>query len=265
MQRRRGEGWYWTMAVYIRRGRRLIDLFASMERGKLLDFPTGWGKEYVHLSQLGYQVVPADLFTHFFTISGRTCVQANGNATFPFKGGSFDYVLSRESIEHLENQASFVRECARVLKPGGKLVLTTPNVLHLISRLSYFLTGQRILRRGLVNEIQTLKLIKNGEFFHGHAFLIDYFRLRYILRLSGFGRIKVFTDRYSRTSVALLWTVPILFVAVILSIWMSVSKDRKIGKLIPDRSVFREILGHIFSPALLLGKRIVVMAEKLDT
>ena len=94
------------MLVYIIRGRQLIDLFASMQRGKVLDFPTGWGKECLHLCQLGYEDVPADLFPHFFQVSGLTCIQANGNTTFPFKSESFSYVLSRESIEHLENQPS---------------------------------------------------------------------------------------------------------------------------------------------------------------
>lgn len=60
------------------------------------------------------------------------------------------------------------------------MVLTTPNVLHVIARLSYLLAGQRSLRAGLINEIQTLKRETNGEYSHGYAFLIDYFRLRYL-------------------------------------------------------------------------------------
>ena len=112
-------------------------------------------------------------------------------------------------------------------------MLTTPNILHLNARLSCFLTGQRILRRGLINEIQTLRGVKGGKYYHGHTFLIDYFRLRDIFRLSGFGRIEVFADRYSASSIALLWTVPILFAAVRLSIRMSINKDQKIGKLFP--------------------------------
>lgn len=251
------------MPVYIRRGGRRIDLFAEMPRGKVLDFPTGWGREYAHLKELGYQVVPADFFPEFLKASGESCVQANGNVGFPFKEGVFDYVLCRESIEHLENQTEFIRECGRVLKKGGKLVLTTPNVLHLISRLSYLLAAQRILRRGLINEVQTLKFVRDGHFFHGHAYLIDYFRLRYILRLCSFGRIRVMTDRYSASSIALVWLVPFLFAAVKLSIRMSIAGDRKKGKAIPDDWVFQEIIRHVFSPALLFGKKMVVVAEKL--
>ena len=43
----------------------------------------------------------------------------------------------------------FLRNCARVIRPGGKIVLTTPNLMHLSARASSFLTGQRNLRRGL--------------------------------------------------------------------------------------------------------------------
>jgi 2-polyprenyl-3-methyl-5-hydroxy-6-metoxy-1,4-benzoquinol methylase len=43
--------------------------------------------------------------------------------------GSFDTVISCETIEHVPNPAQAVRELARVLKPGGRLFVTTPNYL----------------------------------------------------------------------------------------------------------------------------------------
>ena len=46
-----------------------------------------------------------------------------------------------EGVEHLEDQFAFVRECWRVLKPGGRLLLSTPNILGLASRWRYFWTG----------------------------------------------------------------------------------------------------------------------------
>ncbi|HEU4541232.1 MAG TPA: class I SAM-dependent methyltransferase [Jiangellaceae bacterium] len=47
----------------------------------------------------------------------------------PFRLATFDVVLSLQTIEHLWNQPAFLSECARVLRPGGWLVLTTPNRL----------------------------------------------------------------------------------------------------------------------------------------
>jgi tocopherol O-methyltransferase len=58
---------------------------------------------------------------------------ANIDATFqvadalqmPFTDGSFDFVWSMESGEHMPDKAQFLRECVRVLKPGGTLVMVT--------------------------------------------------------------------------------------------------------------------------------------------
>lgn len=182
---------------------------------------------------------------------------------FPFANAAFDYVLSREGIEHFEDQAHLINECARVLKPGGCLVVTTPNITNLRARLSYLLTGQRTLRRGLVNEIQTLRgSSEYGRLYHGHAFLIDYFRLRYLLRLAGFDKIQVYTDSYSSTSMALVWLVPFLFIASKASLGMGGRKFRKKQLAVAEDSVTNEILSHVFSRALLFGKRMIVVAEK---
>ncbi|GIV40583.1 MAG: hypothetical protein KatS3mg033_2383 [Thermonema sp.] len=47
---------------------------------------------------------------------------------------SFDYVLSFQVIEHIPNDRLFIRELHRVLKPGGTLILTTPNRLRSLTR-----------------------------------------------------------------------------------------------------------------------------------
>lgn len=47
----------------------------------------------------------------------------------PHPDASFDTVISCETIEHVPDPAKAVRELVRVLKPGGRLFLTTPNYL----------------------------------------------------------------------------------------------------------------------------------------
>jgi SAM-dependent methyltransferase len=44
----------------------------------------------------------------------------------PLADDSFDTVVSFETIEHVDDPATFVSECARVLTPGGRLVISTP-------------------------------------------------------------------------------------------------------------------------------------------
>ncbi len=58
--------------------------------------------------------------------SGFACTQALGEA-LPFRAGTFDCVLLSEVIEHLEAPQVSVGEAARVLRPGGRLLVTTPN------------------------------------------------------------------------------------------------------------------------------------------
>jgi SAM-dependent methyltransferase len=50
-------------------------------------------------------------------------------AGLPFAAGAFDVVASLQVIEHLWDQPGFLAECARVLRPAGTLLLSTPNRL----------------------------------------------------------------------------------------------------------------------------------------
>ncbi|MCS7019077.1 MAG: class I SAM-dependent methyltransferase [Bernardetiaceae bacterium] len=55
----------------------------------------------------------------------------------PLKGvpsNAFDVVVSLQVIEHIEDDHGFLQEIVRVLKPGGKAILTTPNIHYTLSR-----------------------------------------------------------------------------------------------------------------------------------
>jgi 2-polyprenyl-3-methyl-5-hydroxy-6-metoxy-1,4-benzoquinol methylase len=62
-------------------------------------------------------------------------VAANLDGALPLDDASVDTAAAIEVIEHLENPRAFVRELARVTKPGGWIVLTTPNQLSALSLL----------------------------------------------------------------------------------------------------------------------------------
>lgn len=52
----------------------------------------------------------------------------------PFESGRFDFVISFQVIEHIRCDAEFVREVHRVLRPGGRFILTTPNAPMSLTR-----------------------------------------------------------------------------------------------------------------------------------
>ena len=240
-----------------------VDFFSEKKRGRVLDIPAGFGREAAHLGELGFATILFDLFPRPSEKHPQVWVRGDATKNLPFANDRFDYVLTQEGIEHFEDQALFLKECARVLKPRGTLVLTTPNITNIRSRVSYMLTCQRTPRRGLINEIQTRRVGKaTGWSYHGHAFLIDYFRLRYLLRFAGFDKIQVFTDRYSPTSIAMAWLIPAMFIASRISANISLKKFQRKYKDGAGEKLFDEITSHVFSKAVLFGKRMIIVAQK---
>jgi 2-polyprenyl-3-methyl-5-hydroxy-6-metoxy-1,4-benzoquinol methylase len=67
-----------------------------------------------------------------------------------YPANTFDTVFSCETIEHVLDPAKAVKELARVLRPGGKLFLTTPNYMNLVGlhRAYLRLTGRRFTETG---------------------------------------------------------------------------------------------------------------------
>jgi len=68
----------------------------------------------------------------------------------PYEDASFDVILLVEVIEHLENHRAALAELARILKPDGILILTTPNIMRLNSRLHFFWSGYHKTKRRFI-------------------------------------------------------------------------------------------------------------------
>jgi len=62
--------------------------------------------------------------------AGHPALAADLNRPLPFRDASLDGLCLVEVIEHIVRAEQLVDEMARVLRPGGWLVLTTPNVVH---------------------------------------------------------------------------------------------------------------------------------------
>ena len=224
----------------------------------LLDIPSGQGPVLTGARDAGYDVVEVDLFPR----EEMRGVVADACAPLPFADESFDWVLSMEGIEHFENQTGFVRECARVLKPGGTLILTTPNILHLNARFSSFFTGQRLLKGGFVNEVTPLRDRSGDRLYHGHAFLVDAFRLRYIMRIVGLELKEVHGTSVSASSIFLAPFLPLIWGLSRYSTWSARRRLMKARRKTPGPAVERQLEGLATSAEILFKKKLIYVAQK---
>ena len=64
----------------------------------------------------------------FASRNKRTQFVTGDALALPFKDNSFDYIITSEVMEHVEDGSSFVRELKRVTKPSGIIILSTPSL-----------------------------------------------------------------------------------------------------------------------------------------
>src|ERR1017187_5141962 len=114
-------------AIYLMIERRLEELGAS---GDVLDFGAGTGRLARRLREAGrYRSVSgADLFPPAADLpTDLRWIEGDLNDGLPIPPASFDFVVAAEVIEHLENPRAVCRELHRLLRPGGHVLLSTPN------------------------------------------------------------------------------------------------------------------------------------------
>lgn len=238
----------------------------ALPKGRILDLPAGNGGLSSQLRAQGLQVTPADLFPESFEAEGLDCVKADMNHPLPFEEDSFDGVICQEGIEHLENPAAFIRECRRVIRDGGHLWLTTPNFMDLSGRLSFFLTGMKSFHAGFTNEQATLWGRQGEDYYHGHAFSLPFFQLRYLLRLGQFDAIRLHGLGTSGVSLALLPLVyPLAWLLLRVARTRRLRKQAKRGrKQAESAELYAELNSQALSLALLCSRKIAIQAQRRE-
>jgi 2-polyprenyl-3-methyl-5-hydroxy-6-metoxy-1,4-benzoquinol methylase len=164
----------------------VLNLISQEKRGLLLDVGAGSGALSLELQKLGFDVVSVDINNYFRAKEVENSIEfilCDVDRNTPFKSGSFDTVVSVEVIEHTENPWHFLRELSNVLKIGGKLYLTTPNV-HSIHQRIYFLLSKPFY------------FFSTGDFEgNKHMTPILFWNLERMLTLAGFEIEKVTFNR----------------------------------------------------------------------
>jgi SAM-dependent methyltransferase len=138
--------------------------------------------------------VPA---AHAFGMMQHPEIIAFDGTHIPFQDAVFDCVLCTEVLEHVEEYASLIAEMARVLKPGGRLLVTVPFAARVHHAPHDFYRFTRFRLQTLFKGFGAVEVIERGDDLAVIA-----------------NKLIVVTLRLARpvVSVGIMWRLPILLV-----------------------------------------------------
>ena len=214
---------------------------------RVLDAPCGGSAALtLALMERGFSVTGADLDMKAEARLGKAFAKVDLDMLLPWPDKSFDAAVSTEGIEHLENHFSFLREMCRILKPGGILVLTTPNLTALRSRVRFLGSGFFGRDSRPLNEASRHPL--------HHIGLATFPELRYELHMSGFRLLEV---RHTHIK-------PVSYLYAIYApwIWLYTRLAFRKEKDATQQERNKVILASLLSPSVLFGECLMLIAKK---
>jgi SAM-dependent methyltransferase len=149
-----------------------------------------------HYTQLlvgaGYHVSGSDLDPHKrAALWQRLNVEVTNinleREALPYADQSFDWVVFSEVIEHLRfSPLPLLCEFRRVLKPGGRLIISTPNELYLKSRLRTILRALSWQSLSTRDEYRTMMALVGDDIYTTHARIYTMAELQWLFVQAGF-------------------------------------------------------------------------------
>jgi SAM-dependent methyltransferase len=123
---------------------RLIERYVTLERAYILDVGCGLGLYIDRFRAYSEHVYGVDIDPDKVRqVRERWPQVAEGSAErLPYPDRFFDIVLSNEVLEHVQDDRAAVAEACRVLKPGGHLVIYTPNRWYPFETHGFYWRGQ---------------------------------------------------------------------------------------------------------------------------
>ena len=144
---------------------------------------------------IGIDVSPAGIDSRATRPDWRF-VEADLNEGIPLHDGAADALHANQVIEHIANPLFFLEEASRVLRPGGVLVVTTPNIRYLrhVGRLVF--NGRGPLTSGASVRSRT-------DWDDGHIHFFTAGDLEWLARTAGFAhqRTQALVDLYGRAQI----------------------------------------------------------------
>ena len=234
---------------------KVYELAMALPASNFLDLPTGYGALAERLLQAGKSVTGGDIDVDKFR-GTRNHPKLNlqrvdlNEKLLPFAEGAFDVAISVEGIEHLQSQWNFVRNLHRALRPGGRLIITTPNILNIRSRLRYLMEGRyEHFKRPLVKDRSWSCDLDNY-----HIAPIGYFELQFILECCGFTIEQVHTNRYAARNILTRMVRPLFRTFYVNKNY----RDRK-----RERGDHRELYKAVMSDEIFFGECLIIVARKI--
>lgn len=121
----------------------IVALRERQAGGRIADVGCGGGHFRAAARDLCTSYVGVDVLRHAALAADvRFCRADLDREPIPLETGTVDVGVALEVIEHLENPRALVRELARIVRPGGWVVVSTPNQLSALSVASLAITGQ---------------------------------------------------------------------------------------------------------------------------
>lgn len=146
---------------------------------RILDLGAGQGALTYQLLKNDYlNVTPVDITSEYWKLANLSLNIVDLNEDFHHDiDGQFDLICAVEIIEHLESPYLFLRNCHKLLNEKGILIVTTPNVESVESRLIFVWNGH-------------FRFFSSDELFNHHVTPIFSWYLFHAFRKIGFNEIK---------------------------------------------------------------------------
>jgi SAM-dependent methyltransferase len=176
---------------------KVLNCLKDLPKGTILDAPSGQGALSKSLETLGFKVFQGDIEIKNILYRNSRCVQLDLNHFLPFKQSTFDYVVCTEGIEHIENPHHLIREFGRLIKDDGYLIVTTPNVMTIKSRLRFLFYSYLDFFK-YFGPLPPEAKYTIQEHDHQHLNPIFWGEMKFILEKYGFKAERVETNRMVR-------------------------------------------------------------------
>jgi SAM-dependent methyltransferase len=120
----------------------VLALVDEFQPKTVLEVGAGNGALALQLLQRGLQVEACDIKPGPSELPGISIRAVDLNVVpLPYADEAFDLITCCHVIEHLENPHSLIRECHRLLRPGGRAIIALPNILNIQNRFRTFFSG----------------------------------------------------------------------------------------------------------------------------